>query len=164
MPLPFFKWGFALPAQEQKPTIRQATIEWRDESGNRTEQAARLQSDAHSLFALVKRRPPDCLVAQLREQGSSYPVEVSSVAELDDGFELELAYLQEGRRRERRIRTQGSALLLAEGATPSQVEVLNVSPGGMQLFATQSVSVNSAGRLYGSTTAWPRSRLFLGFR
>jgi hypothetical protein len=151
--LSFLKRSPAAPNQGPKPRLRRATIEWRDETGKRSEQAAQLQSDrTQSLFALVKQRPPECFVAQVREQGSSYPVEVRSVVELDVGFELELGYLQEGRRRERRIRAQGGALLLAEGTAPIQVEVLNVSSGGMQLFAAQPVSVDSSGRLYGTDT------------
>lgn len=139
--------------EDPKPTLRQATIEWRNEAGESSEQAAEIHSDsAHSVLALVKERPPQGLVAQVREQDSSYPVDVLSVVALDGGFELELEYVQEGRRRERRVRSEGAALLLAEGSAPLQVEVLNVSSGGMQLFATQPASVGSAGRLYATET------------
>ncbi len=151
--LSFFKRHPAVPLQDPKPAHRQVTIEWRDEAGNSSEQAAQIKSDnGQSLFALVTERPPECRAAQVREQDSGYPVEVLSVVAGDAGFELELEYLQDGRRRDRRVRAEGGALLLAEGTSPVQVEVLNVSAGGMQLFATQPVSVGSAGRLYATDT------------
>lgn len=152
--LSFFKRRPVTPPQDSVPERRQVTIEWQYETGSSSEQIAQIRSDnGHSLFALVTERPPEGRVAQVREQDASYPVEVQSVVAVGAGFELELEYQEDGRRRERRVRSEGGALLLAEGtAAPVQVEVLNVSAGGMQLFATQPVSVGSAGRLYATDT------------
>lgn len=151
--LSFLKRRPPAPVQHAKPKVRRATIEWRGAADQRINQEALLQSDKErGLFALVKQRPPSSSIAQIREDGSSYPVKILSTSELDHGFELQLEYFEEGRRRERRTRARGGAVLGIEGSAPIDVEVLNVSAGGMQLFAAQPATVGSAARLSGAET------------
>ena len=81
-----------------------------------------------------------------------YPVEVVSVEGVEGGFELRLEYLWEGRRREHRTVVSGPAMLKADGLAAVQVEVINVSAGGMQLFAASSVPEGSPAKICGADT------------
>jgi len=106
----------------------------------------------HGLTVVVRQRPPLDTDAQVREAGSSYPVEVLGTKVVEGGFELRLDYLREGRRREHRTIVNGPATLKADGLAEIQVEVINVSAGGMQLFAAASVPEGISAKICGADT------------
>lgn len=110
-----------------------------------------MQADRfRGLIVVVRQRPPRDTIAQIREDGSSYPVEVVSAKGVEGGFELRLEYLWEGRRREHRTAISGPATLKADGLAEMHVEVINVSSGGMQLFAATSVPEGSSAKIFGA--------------
>jgi hypothetical protein len=86
-------------------------------------------------------------VSYVRVQGSTYPVEIVATRPARGGFELNMDYLWEGRRREERVPATGQALLERDGLTLIEVEVVNISSGGMQLFSVEAVSEGSAARV-----------------
>jgi hypothetical protein len=133
------------------PAARPVLIEWRDEAGEKVWQQTHLVADRfRGLTVIVPQRPPVGAVAQVREAASSYPVEILSMTPHDNGFELKLDYLWEGRRRESRTPSSGPATLKPEGLPAIQVEVINVSSGGMQLFAASSAPEGCLARIGGA--------------
>ena len=104
------------------------------------------------LTVVVPQQPLLNSVAQVREQGSTYPVEILSTRPAGGGFELNMDYLWEGRRREERVPATGDALLERKWLAPLEVEVVNVSSGGMQLFSAQAVTEGCAARVCGAET------------
>lgn len=143
------------PATQQfsRATGRPILIEWKDKKGRKVWQKGHLDLDRfRGLTVIVRQRPPSGSVAQVREQGSTYPVEIVSTRPAGGGFELNLDYLWEGRRREERVPATGQALLERDGLAPIEVEVVNVSSGGMQLFSVEAVSEGSAARVCGAET------------
>ncbi|MDA0207638.1 MAG: PilZ domain-containing protein [Acidobacteria bacterium] len=152
MSLLSFKRG---PASRRAPdpAVRPVLIEWRDEAGEKVWQQTHLVADRfRGLTVVVPQRPPTDAVAQVREAGSSYPVEVLTTNPVDGGFELSLDYLWDGRRRDHRTPASGPATLKPEGLPPIPVEVINVSAGGMQLFAASSAPEGSLARIGGTDT------------
>ena len=132
---------------------RPVLIEWKDENGEKVWQQARLQMDrSRGLTAIVGQRPPLEAVAQVREAGSSYAVVILGANTVDDGFELQLDYFWEGRRREERVAANGPARLKVEGFVELEVEVVNVSAGGMQLQSSTPVPEGCVGRICGDRT------------
>jgi hypothetical protein len=141
-----------VPPPAPDPAARPVLIEWRDEAGEKVWQQTHLVADRYrGLTVVVPQRPPEGAVAQVREAGSSYPVEVLTMEPVNGGFELRLDYLWDGRRREHRTPTNGPATLKPEGLPPISVEVVNVSSGGMQLFTT-SAPEGSLARIGGADT------------
>lgn len=135
------------------PAARAVLIEWSDGAGERFRQETHLESDRlRGLTVMVRQEPPLDTVAQIREGGSSYPVVVLSTNVVEGGFELRVDYLWEGRRREQRTAVRGPATLKAEGLAEMQVEVINVSAGGMQIFSVGAVLEGSQGRICGTDT------------
>lgn len=129
---------------------RRAVVAWKDSSGREVSQRVLLQSDDDGKPRAFVRRPLPGSFAQVRETGSSYLVEILSTVPVFGGFELRLGYLGAGRRREERASTNGPALLEADGLGVMKVEVINVSPGGIQLFSVRPASVGAAVRVSGT--------------
>lgn len=96
----------------------------------------------------VPKAPPGDL-ANVREESSSYPVEIRSRSRVAAGFELKLDYLWEGRRREKRIAASGPAWVESEGKS-MQAQVLNISSGGMQLFLRTELKPGNTARIKGA--------------
>jgi hypothetical protein len=145
----------SLPPLAKAPVAptRPVLIEWKDEAGAKVWQQTHLELDRlRGLTAVVRQRPPQDTVALVRETASSYPVVVIAANMVDGGFELELDYFSEGRRREHRAAISGPATFKPEGLTEMRVEVLNVSSGGMQLFSTFSVPEGNLARISGTDT------------
>jgi hypothetical protein len=90
-------------------------------------------------------------LGNVREESSSYPVEIRSRRRVPSGFELKLNYLWEGRRREKRMSASGPAWIESEGKAV-QAEVLNVSSGGMQLFLHAALKPGHTARIKGAKT------------
>ncbi len=90
-------------------------------------------------------------LGNVREESSSYPVEIRSRQRVSSGFELKLDYLWEGRRREKRMSASGPAWLESDGKA-IQAEVMNVSSGGMQLFLPDPLKPGDTARIKGSKT------------
>ncbi len=142
----------AVPSQQEAPA-RPVLIEWKDETGRSVSQWSQLALDqTRGLTVVVRRPPPPESVAQVRETRSSYPVEIVSTQPTDSGFELHLDYLQDGRRREERVPATGPAVLERGGLAPLEVEVVNISRGGMQLFSAEAVSEGCTARVCGAET------------
>jgi hypothetical protein len=138
---------------EQEAPARPVLIEWSDEIGRKVPQWTELRlSQTRGLTVVVPQQPPPNSVAQVREGKSSYPVEIVSTKPTEGGFELHLDYLHEGRRREERVPTTGQAVLERAGLTPVEVEVVNVSCGGIQLFSVKAVSEGCTARVCGAET------------
>lgn len=140
--------------EPSKLAIRQVIVEWRSDSGEKAFQRALLQSDREGRPRLLVRQRLPVPSARICEKGFEYSVEVLSTVPVDGGFESRLEYLGEGRRREERARTNGQALLEGDGSRPMQVDVVNVSTGGMQLLATQPVVAGTIVRISGTGTAY----------
>jgi hypothetical protein len=96
-------------------------------------------------------RVPKGDLANVREESSSYPIEIKSRRRVPAGFELKLGYLWEGRRREKRVSASGPAWLESEGKA-IEAEVLNVSSGGMQLFLHDPLKPGNTARVKGAKT------------
>lgn len=90
-------------------------------------------------------------LGNVREESSSYPVEIRSRRRVQAGFELTLDFLFEGRRREKRMAASGPAWIESEGKAV-QAEVLNVSSGGMQLFLNDPLKPGNTARIKGAKT------------
>jgi hypothetical protein len=90
-------------------------------------------------------------LGNVREESSSYPVEIRSRRRVPSGFELKLDYLWEGRRREKRMSASGPAWIESEGKA-LQAEVINVSSGGMQLFLHDPLKPGNTARIKGAKT------------
>lgn len=132
------------------PAPRPISIEWEDSQGRRiVHETVMIVAEDGKMLARIRQRPPSELV-QLRENGSPYPVEILEVRTLTDGVELRMDYLWEGRRREKRMPAEGSALLERDGLPPLEVEVVNVSSGGMQLFSTVELKEGLSARIMGT--------------
>ncbi len=141
------------PRTAPVPPTRPVLIEWKDEAGEKVWQQTHLEMDrSRGLSVVVLQRPPLDTVAQVREAGSSYPVEVLSTKVVEGGFKLRLDYLREGRRREHRTPINGPAILKADGLAEIQVEVINVSAGGMQLFSASAVPEGRPAKICGADT------------
>jgi hypothetical protein len=108
-----------------------------------------VMDEAGKMIAIVPQRPPSELV-QVREKSSPYPVEILSTSPVASGFELKMDYLWEGRRREKRLPVEGPAFIEREGLGPLPVEVLNVSPGGIQIFSEVELKEGISARITGS--------------
>ncbi len=114
------------------------TIEWEDARIGIASQ--RVMVEAHEKWGLVvvaAESLPHKKVVRVREGGSVYHAEILASRKLVSGFELELAFLDAGKRRESRADVGGRARLEtagARGADAVSVEVLNVSAGGLQLL------------------------------
>lgn len=147
-----------LSSRAERPSpnsaVRRAVVEWLDDSGKRSSRRALLQSDRDGKPRVLVRQPLPVSSARIREGRFCYAVEILSSAPVDDGFELKLEYRGEGRRREERARTSGPALLEGNGLNPVQANVVNVSPGGMQLFATEPVIAGTTVRISGTGTVY----------
>jgi hypothetical protein len=76
-------------------------------------------------------------------------VEIRSRRRVPSGFELELDYLWEGRRREKRMTAAGPAWIESEGKA-LQAEVINVSSGGMQFFLHVPLKPGNTARIKGA--------------
>ena len=87
------------PSSLHEVPARPILIIWSDEVGEIVAQRAQLELDRTcGLTVVVPQQPPPNSVAQVREMGSVYPVEILSVCRVDQGFKLQLDYLSEGRR------------------------------------------------------------------
>jgi hypothetical protein len=131
---------------------RVAVIEWTDVDGQVTAEPGRLaeaEQDAMTMWVAVS---PTGQVARLFEQDTPCPVEILSTTPVAGGFELKLRYLLEGRRRERRERVRGRAVLEIDGAGSVSVEVRNVSGGGIQVLSAQPAGEGSTVRINGEET------------
>lgn len=144
----------AATASPSKLATREVVLEWRGEDGNAIRQAAQIRTEGRYLVARVALQAPEGLIAQVREEASSYPVEIVSAVSVEGGYEIALDYLWEGRRRQQRVSAAGSALLETDGSPPVQVEVVNVSPGGMKLFTAEPVKEGSPARVTGSNDCY----------
>jgi hypothetical protein len=130
---------------------RVVEISWSNQHGEIISQCATLQSDKKSALSVtVEKQPLVDSVAYVREAGFPYAVEILSVSPLDGGFRLDLEYASDGRRREHRTDISGAVTLESEGRTDIQAEVRNVSSGGLQLFAVQSLPAGNAVRVCGT--------------
>ena len=144
------------PVAEPSPheaVARAILIEWKGATGRKVSQRTHLELNrTRGLTVVVPQQPLLNSVAQVREQGSTYPVEILSTRPAGGGFELNMDYLWEGRRREERVPATGDALLERKWLAPLEVEVVNVSSGGMQLFSAQAVTEGCAARVCGAET------------
>ena len=151
----FLSWflGRKPPPPEEEippPAPRPISIEWEDSQGKRVAHETTMTVDeGGKMVARIPQRPLGKLV-QLRETGSPYPVEVLSVRTPAEGVDLRMDYLWEGRRREKRMPAEGPALIERDGLAPLEVEVLNVSSGGMQVFSAVALDEGASARVMGT--------------
>ena len=134
----------------EQPAPRSVRIEWEDSAGSKVvHETTMVMDEAGKMIAIVPQRPPSELV-QIREKSSPYPAETLSIHPVDGGFKLTMDYLWEGRRREKRLPVEGPAFIEREGLGPLPVEVLNVSPGGIQIFSEVELKEGISARITGS--------------
>lgn len=141
--------AIAPTAPSQVAAHRTAAIEWTDADGQVTAQPGRLILAEDGAMTMSVPVPPVGPVARLLEQGTPCPVEILATTPVVGGFELKFRYLREGRRREKRDRVKGQAVLEVDGAGSMSVEVCNVSGGGIQVLSRQPARVGSTVRLNG---------------
>jgi hypothetical protein len=139
------------PSKPLPAPRRSVMIQWRDAAGNQFREHTHLKMDRkRGLTAILSQHPEPGTPAQVREASSSYPVEIVSVRRLSEGFEVYMDYVWEGRRRQHRMSVGGPATLECDGHAAFDVEVLNVSSGGMQVYSTQEFTEGAAARINGS--------------
>jgi hypothetical protein len=139
------------PLVEGRP-YRPAVIEWTDASGQvRAEPCCLTETEQDAMTVWVAASPTGP-VARLLKQDTPCPVEILSSTSVPGGFELKLRYLVEGRRRERRERVRGRAILEIDGVGSVSVEVRNVSGGGIQVLSAKPAGEGVIVRINGEET------------
>ena len=136
---------------EGKP-YRAAVIEWTDASGQVTAEPGHLTEAEQDAMTMLVAVSPTGPVARLLERDTPCPVEILSTTPVAGGFALKLRYLVEGRRRERRERVRGRAVLEIDGAGAVSVEVRNVSGGGIQVLSAKPADEGVIVRINGDET------------
>lgn len=135
-----------------KPITRRAVVEWMDGAGETVSQRALLQSGKDGNLLALVRKPLTDSTARIREQGSSYLVQIVSMTQIAHGYELKCEYVSNGRRREERTDTQGTAVLEGDGHRAIRVEVVNVSTGGIQVISPRPMTAGAGVRVSGTET------------
>ncbi len=115
-------------------------------------QRALLQSGEDGILLALVRSPLTDSTVRIREQGSSYLVQIRSMTQVAQGFELQCEYVSNGRRREERSNVHGTAVLEGDGYGAISVEVVNVSTGGMQVISPQAMTAGAGVRVSGTET------------
>lgn len=140
----------SMPSPDAAAT-RAVLIAWSNEHGEIVSQHTMLKLGRNCMLSVtVAQRPPLDSDVHIQENGSTYAAVVLSVNPVPEGFELDLDYSSDGRRREHRTAISGAVTLENEGRTGIQAEVRNVSPGGLRLFATQPLVTQTMVRIHGS--------------
>lgn len=139
----------ALPPQPKWPISRPISFEWRDASGSLISHPTRLLVEEDGGMTTTVPTAPKGDLANVRDESSTYPVEIRSRSRVNSGLELKLDYLWEGRRREKRVAASGPAWIETEGKT-LQARVLNISSGGMQLFMNEAIRPGNTARVKGA--------------
>lgn len=153
----FLSWFFgrrpppAATPPPKWPVTRTISFEWRDAGGSIISYETKLFVYEDSGMTTTVAHAPEGDLANVREESSSYPVEIRSRRRAAAGYELTLGYLWEGRRREKRMSASGPAWLESEGKSV-QAEVLNVSSGGMQIFLHNPLKPGNTARIKGAKT------------
>jgi hypothetical protein len=153
----FLSWFFGRrpapvpPPPPKWPVTRTIAFEWREAGGALVSFETRMLVEEDGGMTTTVPQAPGGDLGNVREESSSYPVEIISRRRVNGGFELKLGYLWEGRRREKRVTASGPALVESEGKA-LQAEVLNVSSGGMQLFSHDALKPGNTARIKGIKT------------
>lgn len=139
------------PPPPKWPISRPIAFEWRDAGGSLISYETRLLVEDDGGMTTTVPAVPAGDLGNVREESSSYPVEILSRRRVPAGFELKLEFLFDGRRREKRVAASGPAWLESEGKAV-QAEVLNVSSGGMQVFLHDPLKPGNTARIKGAKT------------
>ena len=130
-----------------------AGIEWEDARVGVASQRVLIDArEKWGVRVVASESVPAEKVVRVREGASVYHAEVVASRPLSTGFELELAFLDAGKRREEREDTGGQARLETSGAMGDaavRVEVLNVSVGGLQLLSDRPFNSGDTTRIVG---------------
>ncbi len=130
-----------------------ARLEWQGAAGKPF--SRRVQIDSRESWGIVviapERVPIDKLVRVLEDE-SSYEARVVSSRAVLSGFELGLEFLGSGKRRATRVDVGGDASVETTAAADDETlraDVLNVSAGGLQLFAKSGLAAGETARIVG---------------
>lgn len=138
---------------DQASQIERAQLVWEEAQFGVSSQT--VQVDVREEWGVVVLAPkpiPNTKTVCLREGDSSYRLQVIAAREQPSGFELELAYVDSGRRRETRIEVGGGATIgspLGRDEQSVRAEILNVSAGGLQVLCDEAFSAGEAVRVIG---------------
>ena len=136
-----------------EPSVR---IEWDHPQGGIGSQVAVVDHRAHwGLTVTSPTRLPNRQSVRISDNGAHYHAEVAGAFAVDDQFEVHLAFLDGGRRRENRIVAGGRVqveLLSRNGGSDLDAEVVNVSPDGLQLTSIDRIAVGQTIRVVGAET------------
>lgn len=150
----FFKSVSSLAANfETSGATETGRLEWQGEGGKGF--SRKIQIDSRESWGIVVIAPDRVgidKVVCIREGGLCYEAQVVSSRAVLAGFELELAFIGSGKRRETRIDVGGDASVEASAAPDDEVlraAVLNVSAGGLQLFSKRGLATGETARVVG---------------
>ncbi len=140
-----------------KKAARTVRLQWTpdDSAGPVTVSAELDEHEAWGLFVLAEQELPVKAMVTVEDDGSSYRTQVIGRREMRDGWELELAFIGAGRRREPRTPVCGPAQIEISGegaakrAAYHQAEVTDVSSGGMRLHTPEPVKAGVSLRIHG---------------
>lgn len=150
----FLKSNSILPqVLDSSGPLEQAHLDWEHAQGGigRQDVWIDLRED-RGLTVIASEAIQNRKVVRVREGGSVYYTEVLSSRSLRDGFEIELAFLDQGRRRETRVAAEGAVKVEsgeARGDDAIQAEVVNISTGGLQLLCDRPVGAGETIRIVG---------------
>ena len=136
---------------------RKVRLRWRpDEAGDPVLTSAALdEHEAWGLFVMASQELPDKAVVTVEDDGASYQTQIVGRRQVREGWELELAYIGEGRRREIRTPVSGSAEVEVSNdgrylaPVRQAVEVTDVSSGGMRLHSSEPIKAGATLRISG---------------
>ncbi len=139
-----------------EPAAR-VNLRWRpDESAELRTTSAELDGhEAWGLFVMSPEDLPSKTIVIVEDEGGAYQTQVIGRRRLRDGWELELAYIGAGRRREDRTPVSGSAEVDVSNdgryreSVQLSVDVADVSPGGMRMRSTVPISAGAGLRISG---------------
>ena len=136
--------------------VRTVKLRWRssDEEEPVSVSAELDEHEAWGLFVLSPEEAPVKAIVVVEDQGGSYQTQVIGRRRLHDGWELELAFVGSGRRREDRTPASGVAEVDVSddgyrNCNRLSVEVADVSSGGLRLRSDEPIQRGAGLRISG---------------